>query len=371
MTVHSSGSGSSWNESVDIDQPHGLDYLEMQDIRIGTRLRMAQEHSTFADSTAGGIHKPGGSAILAMDITNAVGDPTGNVVADGTFRGHGLAWTYVVEAGANKGLLWCATAAAGLSTTGDWTLVKLHPDLQWAGGDITWQGAHEFDGSVDFTGPINVDGSADFSDVFAAGDISLAGDFMMDGSFLPTTCATDFGGFLDEDDLASDATAAVASQQSVKAYVDTKVHGYVMLQDIQASGVAGQTIATTGTWTKVRISTETIDTGNNCSLAANVITLDAGTYECNIAVPGLSLGAHRIKLQDTTGAATLVLGNNCSSQSGDASGGNSILMGRFTIGVQSALEIQVTNAAAGPLGSAVSDAGESECYAVAVFRKIN
>ena len=142
----------------------------------------------------GGIHKPGGSAILAMDITNAIGDPTGNIVADGTFRGHGLAWTYVVQAGANKGLLWCATAAAGASTTGDWTLVKLHPDLQWAGGDVTWQGAHEFDASVDISGNVAMDGdltvdgkltvdnSVDFSDVFVAGDITIAGKLIIDSS---------------------------------------------------------------------------------------------------------------------------------------------------------------------------------------------
>lgn len=183
MGSHADGQGSTWTEaSPDIDQPHGLDYRALQDIRRGVRKRLEQEHVTFAAATAGGVHKPGGCAVLAMDITNAAGDPTGNVVADGTYRGHGLAWTYVVQAGANKGLLWCATAAAGTSTTGDWTLVKLHPDLQWGGGDVTWQGAHEFDGSIDITGPVWVDGSCDFSDVHVAGDLTVAGAVLVDGS---------------------------------------------------------------------------------------------------------------------------------------------------------------------------------------------
>lgn len=190
MSVHPSGDGAAWDslEAVDVDQPHGKDYLYSQHLAKAVRKRNDQEHSAYGDSTAGGIHKPGGCAVLAMDVTNAAGDPTGNVVADGTYRGHGLGWTYTVEAGANKGRLWCATAAAGASTTGDWTLVKLHPDLQWGSQDITWNHAgtagvgHEFDCSIDITGPVWVDGSCDFSDVHVAGDLTVAGAILVDGS---------------------------------------------------------------------------------------------------------------------------------------------------------------------------------------------
>jgi hypothetical protein len=189
MGAHPSGDGVAWDslEAIDVDQPHGLDYRSQQHMAIAVRKRMSQEHETFGDTTAGGIHKPGGSAVLGMEITDAAGDPTSAVVADGTYRGHGLVWSYVVQAGADKGVLWCWTAVAGLTDTpgvggtADWTVMKLHPDLQWGGGDITWAGAHQFDNSVefldpvDFTGPVIVEGSCDFSDVFVAGDISVAG----------------------------------------------------------------------------------------------------------------------------------------------------------------------------------------------------
>ena len=308
--VHSSGSGSSWLEDLDVDQPHGEDYLEFNDLRIGIRLRAGQEHTDPADSTAGFIHKPGGCAILAMDITNAVGDPTGNVVADGTFRGHGLAWTYEVQAGANKGMLWCATAAAGLSTTGDWTLVKLHPDLQWAGGDITWQGAHEFDASVDISGNVAIDGDLTVdgstslgADVFVGGDLSIDGDFMLDGSWLPTSCATDFGGFLDEDDLGSDATAATASQQSIKAYADLDSSGSVM-HDAEG-GFTNADLNGTKTKIYTKYFTGTMDADSETSVAHGITSGETKILSVSVGVKASDASVRFIEMFNGSAAPTL------------------------------------------------------------------
>ena len=215
MSAHSSGTGASWNEAIDIDQPHGLDFREWDDIRIGVRKRMSQEHASFADSTVGGIHKPGGAAVLGID------DNTATVIADGTYRGHGLVWDGSVN-------LWCWTKTAGITDTPgvagteDWTILKMHPDKQWGGQDITWTGGQEFDASIDITGKVqidgtvnifgvaefsdaffdgsvdisgaldcsvfSVDGSADFSDVYVDGDITVKGSLKVDGT------STEFGG---------------------------------------------------------------------------------------------------------------------------------------------------------------------------------
>ena len=206
MAVHSSGDGAAWPEDLDVDQPHGIDYRQFNHIAVGVRKRIGQEHTTFADSTVGGIHKPGGSAVLGMEITDTAVDPTDLVVADGTYRGHGIVWAY--DDASNSGTLWCATAAAGASTTGDWTLMKLHPDDQWGGKDVTWTGAHQFDNSVDFLDPVDFTGpnifcqsvrfdstAVDFqgdvsivqglacgSDVEVAGDFTLTGGMAMDGT---------------------------------------------------------------------------------------------------------------------------------------------------------------------------------------------
>lgn len=142
MGVHAAGDGIAWDslEALDVDQPHGLDYRESVHMAKAIRLRLSQEHVTFADATVGGIHKPGGAAVLGI----CDGTPG---AADGTYRGHGIVWD-------NTACLWCSTAVAGASTSGDFTLVLIHPDKQWGGGDVTWAGAHQFDGSVDMTNAI-------------------------------------------------------------------------------------------------------------------------------------------------------------------------------------------------------------------------
>jgi hypothetical protein len=159
FTVHPDGTGTSWDEdSPDIDQPHGLDYRALQDLRKGIRKRIEHEHSDFADASVGGIHIPGGCAVLGIE------DGTATIIADGTLKGHGIVWD-------NTSRLWCSTAAAGASTTGDFIPVKLHPDKQWGGGDITWTGAHEFDASVDISGNLAIDG-----------DVTIDGAFKVDGT---------------------------------------------------------------------------------------------------------------------------------------------------------------------------------------------
>jgi hypothetical protein len=180
MAVHASGDGASWPEDLDADQPHGLDYRQFNHITIGVRKRIGQEHATFADSTVGGIHKPGGSAVLGMDITD---DCTagGLTTEDGTYRGHGLVWSYSDTS--NYGVLWCSSSAAGLTDHGgDFTVVKMHPDLQWGSGDVTWVGAHAFQGNVDMS-DVDITGTLDVSgDTGITGDLSVTGDVSITGA---------------------------------------------------------------------------------------------------------------------------------------------------------------------------------------------
>ena len=199
---------------------------------------MNAEHAAFADATVGGIHKPGGCAVLGIE------DGTATVIEDGTVVGHGIIWD-------NTEALWCCTAAAGASTTGDWTILQMNPNTQWKGGDVTWAGNHQFDASVDFsgvdiTGDLYVDSSADFSAVYIEGDIQL------------TSCITNSGGYLDENDLGSDSTAAVASQQSIKSYVDTILDPTV---EAGAAGSTGETIFNNG----LRIARGVSDVASNNS----------------------------------------------------------------------------------------------------------
>jgi predicted acyltransferase (DUF342 family) len=210
MSVHPNGSGAAWEEDVDVDQPHGLDYQYINHVAKAVRLRMEKGHKAFADDTAGGEHIPGGAGVLGMD------DGTAGIIADGTYKGKGLVWDMT-------GRLWCSTAVAENTTSGDWTLVKMHPDKQWGGGDITWTGVHQFDASACFTSgdvngsfcvqgslncgsdvnitehlscgsAVNVDASMDISqtlyccsDVQVAGDVSITTDLIVDGTAVFTS----------------------------------------------------------------------------------------------------------------------------------------------------------------------------------------
>ncbi len=198
FTVHPDGSGTSWDEdSPDVGQPHGLDYRSLQDLRKGIRKRLEHEHADLGDNTVGGIHNPGGCAVLGIE------DGTATIVADGTLHGHGIVWD-------NTARLWCSTAAAGASTTGDFTLVQIHPDKQWGGQDITWTGGHEFDASIDITGNVALDG--DFS---VDGMVYCNAGLVADGTVQFTGQINIFGTDNTEDSdnasLANDVTYQVSS----------------------------------------------------------------------------------------------------------------------------------------------------------------
>ncbi len=211
MGVHSLGTGAGWLEDLGVDQPTGLDYREFNDFRIGLRKRSAYEHQACADSTVGFIHRPGGVAVLGVELTSGgksdVTDALTGANLDGTYHGHGIVWSF--HDASNRGILFCSTKAAGATASGDWTIMKLHPDLQWGGGDITWAGAHQFDASVDVFGEsdfsdIQVEGTADFTagvnmdatlnvagDAAFAGDLSCAGDVSIVGG-LTVQSASEF-----------------------------------------------------------------------------------------------------------------------------------------------------------------------------------
>lgn len=151
-----------------------------------------------------------------------------------------------------------------------------------------------------------------------------------------------------------------------------KALDYLEYRDEKASGTNGGT-ATSGSWFTRTLNTEAFDTGGIGSLAANVITLPAGTYECDIDVPGSDVTQHQARLYNVTGTAVLLYG---STTAGTTAGGfgtsHSRITGRFTLA--GATEIQVehrvaTTKADTGLGAAASF-GNVEVYTVARFWKV-
>lgn len=139
----------------------------------------------------------------------------------------------------------------------------------------------------------------------------------------------------------------------------------VLLQDQKSSGTAAGTF-TAGAWQTRVLNTEVSDTGGICALAANQFTLDAGTYLVYATAPFNSVGKNRLRLQNTTGAATLLQGGT------DREKGCAVMAGVFTVAASQALELQhysaVTQLTDG-FGEALTT-GAVEVYASVLLVKI-
>lgn len=117
----------------------------------------------------------------------------------------------------------------------------------------------------------------------------------------------------------------------------TKVtDAYVCVRDKKAQNTHGGTF-TLGAWRKRDINDEQADPRSICSIASNQITLSAGTYRCYISTPAYNVDSHQARLYDTTGVTVLLVGT-AERETVDTS--RSVIAGRFTLPVESVLEIQ-------------------------------
>jgi hypothetical protein len=112
------------------------------------------------------------------------------------------------------------------------------------------------------------------------------------------------------------------------------------IQHQEPSGIAGGG-ATSGSPEVRTLNTVMLNEITGASLAANQITLPAGTYFIRASAPAYMVVQHKSRLYDTTGVAVLVHGT--AERTATASGGSqtrSHIVGSFTLAVASVLEIQ-------------------------------
>lgn len=120
----------------------------------------------------------------------------------------------------------------------------------------------------------------------------------------------------------------------------------IHIQDQKSSGTDGGTF-TAGAWQTRDLNTTLTNEVTGASLTSNQITLPAGTYHIEASTPvfsgGSALSNHQAKLRDTTGGADLILGTSEIVIQGAASTGasnRSFISGRFTLSVESVIEVQ-------------------------------
>lgn len=151
-----------------------------------------------------------------------------------------------------------------------------------------------------------------------------------------------------------------------------KASDYIEIRDEKSAGTAGGGF-TSGAWQTRTLNTEHADTGNHASLSSNQITLAAGTYECDIIVPGYAVNTHKARLRNITDSTTTLVGTAARSASGGPDASTSSIIGRFTIASSKTFEVQhrcETTVATNGYGPASSFADEVEIYTVARFWKV-
>lgn len=143
---------------------------------------------------------------------------------------------------------------------------------------------------------------------------------------------------------------------------------YIHLRHEQASGV-GSGSNTALAWGKCTVNTEVLDTGNFCTLAASVFTLQPGTYEIS-AIQELSNAQDaKLRLRNTSDGTNAAIGVN---NYVDSVGGylNTVAMqGQFTIATAKNFELQYYVNVAGSFGRTVVS-GIAEVYCDIYLRKV-
>jgi len=133
------------------------------------------------------------------------------------------------------------------------------------------------------------------------GDTAIDGDTTIGGTLDVTGIAT----LGDGSKLASDAAPDADEDIVNKKYVDDRIKGWFYVREEQASGTAGG--ASTATFTARTLNTEKYNSINGASLAANRITLPAGTYRMMASAPcfcsATSPATHQLRIKSVSGTS--------------------------------------------------------------------
>ncbi len=116
-------------------------------------------------------------------------------------------------------------------------------------------------------------------------------------------------------------------------------HKLLHTQDQRAANTAGGTF-TSGAWRTRVLNTVLTNEIAGASLASNQITLPIGTYFLLARAPAHQVNRHKIRLYDTTGAAAFLIGSSAFAANGSPFDSDSDCWGRFTVGVESVIELQ-------------------------------
>ena len=186
-------------------------------------------------------------------------------------------------------------------------------------------------------------------------------------------------GSIHETKLILPLSAAAGGGQRTDAEIITLIednafflHEYAQVRDEKPDGTPGGTFVS-GAWRTRDLTVEAQDNDNLLTLAANQITLIAGTYYTRIKAPALRVQSNIIRLYNFTDGVVVLLGTNEYSEATPfGSHSSSVISGVFTIAAPKVLEVQhhcfLTRTIHGFGGSVFTSAPQPvEVYTVAEF----
>lgn len=114
---------------------------------------------------------------------------------------------------------------------------------------------------------------------------------------------------------------------------------YILIRDEKATTTAGGGF-TSGSWVTHTLNTESVDTGTHAAVAANQVTLQAGTYRFRGETLGYKVDNHACRLQNITAGTTTAFGKNARAAAAGDDVTASVVEGRFTIAGATVFELQ-------------------------------
>jgi hypothetical protein len=170
------------------------------------------------------------------------------------------------------------------------------------------------------------------------------------------------------DAIRSQSDPAHAEDLVRRSFLDNFLH----VQDEKSNTTAGGTF-TSGAFRTRDLNTVKTNGITGASLAANQITLPAGTYYIDAHAPAAVVDSHQVKLRNTTDAADTLIGTIERARTTDSNVTRSFVSGRFTIASSKVFELQhraeVTNPDDG-FGIPSSGFGVFELYSVVKIWKV-
>jgi hypothetical protein len=282
----------------------------------------------------------------ASGTTSVTGNPSGGrteYTAGAAVQDNKLTWAGISTGGAN---VYAITLAPAITAYADGAIYQFKSHQANTGATPTL--------SVNGLAPITL------VKVTAAGTIALGIGDILTGQTAMVRYAAGLGQFI----LLNPAGLGMT--------------GYILVQNIQTSGVSSGETLTSGAWNTRALNTIVTDTTGLVTLASNQVTLPAGTYEIGDSFGTYYTGGADIlcrgRLYNFTSASVMTVGDASGiPPSGWLTAARAwVGRGRFTLSAPAAIGIQTYPNATGGLGGvAMSLSATSEIYSTLELRKLS